>query len=544
MTAPNNQPCSLTGSLGQWIAASFHAFVFAAYPVLVVLGANAGGLPLHGAVLFRALAFTVVLTAGLLLLLKPVVPDRVTRAACLSFAFIAFDLYAAISGTSMNHLLALGYTLASVALAALIVRPWKPTPRNAHALNLAACAVLVSNSYAMTPAFTDDQSWRPQADTLIESTAAAPLAIKNLERRDIYYVIVDGFGRPDILKARYNLNLDAFVAALQSRGFDLPVEGQSNYAQTFLSLGSSLNLNYLDPIAEPMGESGDRRLLAYLIRNNALMTLAKRAGYRVVAIGSDYAATEALPAADHCHCEQFGLHEVEATAINLTPFRALPLDHWTYGGHRRKVLESFRHLRDVSAEPGPKLVFAHLLAPHPPFVFGADGQPTANDSRMYSFADGSQYPGSRDQYTAGYRNQAGYIATQVLAAVDAILARPGPAPVIVIHGDHGPGSTWDWSDLRGERGRERMGIFSAYHFPGDSRGPLPERMTPVNGLRRLANGYLGTSLPEVADVSFTSTWKQPYRFEVLGGDSLPDASNDPPGSRQSGAALNVTAAIR
>ena len=36
---------------------------------------------------------------------------------------------------------------------------------------------------------------------------------------------------------------------------------------------------------------------------------------------------------------------------------------------------------------------------------------------------------------------------RILDAIDAILQRPGPAPVIVIHGDHGPGSMWDRNDV-------------------------------------------------------------------------------------------------
>ena len=116
---------------------------------------------------------------------------------------------------------------------------------------------------------------------------------------------------------------------------------------------------------------------------------------------------------------------------------------------------------------------------------------------------------------AGYRGQAHFVAQQVLAAIDTILSRPGPRPVIVVHGDHGPGSTWAWDDLRGDKGRERMSIFSAYHLPSDRPEPLADDITPVNGLRVLANRYLGTSLPAVPNVSFTSTWKQPFKFERL-----------------------------
>jgi hypothetical protein len=501
---------------------AFHTFVFAAYPLLIVLGANAGVLPLHWSILGRSLAVVLLGTAVLLLAMKPLIRDLAARSSFLSFTFIGFNLYAGVAGTSVNPWQAAAFAMGIAGFALAMVRPWKTRQQKTGLLNLGAIAVLVVYGYAITPAFTDREEWKPAADSLINGVAASRGPQPSGIPRDIYYVILDGFGRPDILKARYNLDLDRVVAGLQARGFDVPSRSHSNYAQTFLSIGSSLNLSYLDSVAAA-AESSDRRVLDYLIQNNALMKLARRSGYRVLAIGSDYAATERLTAADSCRCQQFGLHEVEATALNLTPLRALPLDRWTYGGHRRKIEESLRSLRAMAAEPGPKLVFAHFLSPHPPFVFNQDGSFVDNGSRMYSFLDGNQYPGSHEEYAAGYGGQARFVADEVLAAIDVILARPGPKPVIVVHGDHGPGSTWELEDLRGERGRERMSIFSAYLFPQDRSEPLPDDITPVNGMRLLANRYLGTSLPMLENVSFTSTWKHPYRFEVLAAEPVATA---------------------
>ena len=493
---------------------AFHTFIFAAYPLLIVIGVNAGVLPLHWSVLFRALAVILAATALLLVAIKPLIPDLGARSSFLTFTFIAFNLYGGLAGTSVRPWHAAAYALASIGLSLVMVRPWQARRHKTAVLNLGAVAVLVVYGYAITPAFTDRQEWKASADALIERAAASQPAADGAQRPDIYYVILDAFGRPDILKASYNLDLDQFVAALKARGFVVPARSQSNYSHTFLSISSSLNLSYLDPVATDE-ESGDRRVLYYLIQNNALMKLARRAGYRVLAIGSNYAATEQLTSADRCHCEQFGLHEVEATAISLTPLGALPLTRWTYDAHRRKIESSLQHLRESSAEAGPKLVFAHLLSPHPPFVFTADGSPVDNSSRVYGFQDGRMFAGSAEQYAAGYRAQAQFLTQQVLAAIDTILARPGPPPVIVVHGDHGPRSMGDVEDMRGEKARDGVGIFSAYRFPGNPVAPLRDDMTPVNGIRLLANRYLGTSLPALPDVTFISTLQQPFKFKRL-----------------------------
>jgi hypothetical protein len=118
----------------------------------------------------------------------------------------------------------------------------------------------------------------------------------------------------------------------------------------------------------------------------------------------------------------------------------------------------------------------------------------------------------------GYREQAQFVANRVLAVVDGILARPGPSPVIVLHGDHGPGSTKDAEYVSGEAARERMSIFSAYRLPGDSPASLPPDVSPVNALRVVANRYLGATLPPLPDLSFASTWERPYQFVLIGAD--------------------------
>ena len=77
---------------------------------------------------------------------------------------------------------------------------------------------------------------------------------------------------------------------------------------------------------------------------------------------------------------------------------------------------------------------------------------------------------------------------RILEAIDAILQRPGPSPVIVIHGDHGPGSMWNQNDV----------------FKPSAQ------ITPVNAWRVMENRYLVTSLPALPDASFASNWKRPY----------------------------------
>lgn len=63
-------------------------------------------------------------------------------------------------------------------------------------------------------------------------------------RPDIYYIIVDGYGREDVLRETYGIDNSEFLGFLKENGFHVIDQAHSNYTQTVYSLSSSLNLNY------------------------------------------------------------------------------------------------------------------------------------------------------------------------------------------------------------------------------------------------------------------------------------------------------------
>lgn len=57
---------------------------------------------------------------------------------------------------------------------------------------------------------------------------------------DIYYIIVDGYGRSDLLKELFEYDNSTFLQFLSDRGFYVAEAAHSNYVQTSLSIASSL----------------------------------------------------------------------------------------------------------------------------------------------------------------------------------------------------------------------------------------------------------------------------------------------------------------
>ncbi len=408
--------------------------------------------------------------------------------------------------------LAAAYVLAAVAIATLSVRPWRTIRRDLVPLTTIAAFLVGANAYRAGARWWADAppAWLPTVDAL----SFDPVRNQNTNKapaRDIYYIVLDAMGRADTLQELYGLDLGPFVADLKSRGFQVVSHARSNYAHTQLSFSSFLNLAYLDPVANAVGKTSEsQEALDFLIQHNALMRLAKQAGYQVVGIGTDYPATSKFDEADICVCQQYGLSLFEQAVIGATPLAAAPLDRWTYSAHRRKTLASLDTLETGIPSPQRQFVFAHILAPHPPFLFTPDGGYRRPD-RPFSITDGSEFQGSKEEYVQGYRDQAAFIVQRVERVVHAILSRPGPQPVIVIHGDHGPGSRLQSNDPTHTDMTERMAIFEAYYFPegGDA---LSDSISPVNLSRALANRYFGTTLGRLPEASFFSTPRQPYDF--------------------------------
>ncbi|MEQ1935117.1 MAG: hypothetical protein ABL962_14755, partial [Fimbriimonadaceae bacterium] len=59
---------------------------------------------------------------------------------------------------------------------------------------------------------------------------------------DIFWIVLDGHGRSDQIKRTLGINNSGFIAALEGLGMTVTKDAVANYCQTFLSVGSALNL--------------------------------------------------------------------------------------------------------------------------------------------------------------------------------------------------------------------------------------------------------------------------------------------------------------
>ena len=326
---------------------------------------------------------------------------------------------------------------------------------------------------------------------------ATQTAISSAGQPDIYYIILDAYDRADTLKLVYDYDNSGFLSELKGRGFFVANCSQSNYAYTEPSLASSLNLDYLDSLSVRSRAQADR-----LLQQNAVRGFLKAQGYQIIAFesGFSWSQWEDADVYYHYQADPKYLNGFEALLLRTTLVR-LPLDYIysdqdaTHGViPYQRILYSLDTLKKLPGSGGgPKFVFAHLSIPHPPFVFGPNGEfVTAGAENATSLE--------------GYRNSVGFINRRILEVVDEIFSKSSRPAVILLQGDHGA--------PKYDNPAERMGILNAYYLPGGERR-LYDSISPVNTFRVIFNQYFGQNYPILDDVSFYSYPNQEYEFGAI-----------------------------
>jgi hypothetical protein len=329
---------------------------------------------------------------------------------------------------------------------------------------------------------------------------------------DIYYIILDGYARQDILEDIYRYDNREFTAALVEKGFFVASESRSNYNRTLYSLSSSLNMVLLDSFASELSNALSYSPLINLIQSSLVFKKFDELGYHTVSYQSGYPYTEIKTTDEYVIASGQKINLFQNEVLNLTPLSLILLDY-QYNIHRARIENAFDTIPAFSIDGQPTLVFAHIINPHPPFVFDADGNPK-RPGRWYTIFDADTFfeYGSQDEYILGYTDQVTFVNRQVLEMVDEILARSEIPPIIILQADHGPGLMFEFENLENSYLPERMSILNTYYFPGQAYENLYTGITPANSFRVVLNQFFGGDLPLLEDRSFVGLETKPYDF--------------------------------
>ncbi len=510
----------------QGSALVLHPFLFSLFPVLSLYARNAGQLAFSETL--RALLATLLAAGALFLLLGLAVRD-VHRAGLAVMAvvvlFFSFGhVYAWLHATFINALWVRADLLMALWGVGLIILPWaslRILPRGAARgltpiLNVVSASALVLALVPLAPFITRGAgAAKIPAQPAVGASAEAAAPTVGYSP-DIYYIILDGFARSDVLEEIYGVDASGMERELEDLGFFIARNSRANYMKTNLSVTSSLNYDYLPNLAQFNPASGDGAALRKLLENNAAAAFLRSRGYEFVVIPSGYRDLE-ITSADRLEYSsgQDTISAFEVTLLNGS-MAVFYVDQAMPDIHRGRILAALDSAAAEAGKPGPRFVFAHIMLPHPPFLFDRSGGPVRQDltggAPSAAILDGNHFEGGRDAYLSGYREQALFAQQKVIELVREILAHSAEPPVIILQADHGGGAYLDWYSLENTCLRERFSIFNAYYLPGVEATGLTPETTPVNTFRIVFNAYFDARLELLENQSYFTTFDHPYRF--------------------------------
>ena len=339
---------------------------------------------------------------------------------------------------------------------------------------------------------------------------------------DIYIVIMDAYERSDVLRAVHGFDNSSFLDQLRDLGFYVADGAMSNYRFTVLSLSTMLNMDYVQAYPELYDPNGRNWWpFAQMIRDNRVRRELACLGYTTVAIDSGVFWTN-WEDADYYLARTAGplrgvgtlggVSRAESIFLDTT-FARVALDAVRQTGglglpggldpdsmHRETVLYAFDQLSRLPSLPSPKLVYVHILSPHPPMVFGQEAGTRGIGDFDAEF--------SSDDQTAlrAYGDQVAYLNARLLEAMQAILQSSPNPPVILLTADHG------WAERDAE---DKHSILHAYFLPDNGALALYPTITPVNSFRLIFDLYFGTSLGLLPDQSYYSTLDDRFNFRLV-----------------------------
>lgn len=239
-----------------------------------------------------------------------------------------------------------------------------------------------------------------------------PVAQASTSERPVFVILLDGYPRADILEDA-GVDVSGFVWALEARGLDHYPDAYARHGYTHRLL--TLMLSGVDTEDEKLTLAERRTLRSNWHLPSGFVTVAPPVGHvtipQSVDVGTD------------------GITDLDVKLIARSAFALIPgVDTWVMDAWRAHVDADI----DAVVEAGHPQVFAHLMAPHVPFLYGDDREPLGPppcwpDCGLMPRPLSTQY---------GLGGTIEWLNERIVRLVDSIDER-WPDAVVVVFSDHG-----------------------------------------------------------------------------------------------------------
>lgn len=307
---------------------------------------------------------------------------------------------------------------------------------------------------------------------------------------DIYILIFDEFASPVTMHDIFGYDHHGFVHELERKGFFFARNSKTKFPYTHLSIPGIMNHEYPE-------ESVSRTESLLIYNNNRTFRFLNQADYQIFFLdgwgGFEY--TFNIPVAefvcfyDTSYDPYYRFDEFtyllmgQSMLTSITDKWMQPnANHYFLGHHY--FLDYIKQFPDRLRISGyPRLLYAHVMAPHLPYVFDRDGNFNVNPTNYWEYRHLDP-----EKLRELYFEQYLYISGQILEITEAILQNSHRPPVILLFSDHGP--RLESAGVAEEEHHHR--VLNAVYFPDGQYEDLYDTISPVNAMRVLFNKYFDT----------------------------------------------------
>ena len=473
-----------------------HPFLFAIFPVLFIFINNVGIIPVDDIILPMFIIIST--TAAVLVILKIVLKNSGKAALITSLGLVVFFLYGHFYNVINKSLLEfdLGHHryLLIPFLAIFIIGTiyFVKTSRKLDNVNTIATSISIILVVILATNFVFAVQ-STQSSSSVDSGSEINQVSKEKIKPDIYYIILDAYGDRYTLEKIFDYDNTDFITYLEEKGFQYSYPSFSNYPNTYLSISSSLSMEYVPFLLNEDEGTFDTVLAHEIINENKVMQMMKESGYKIISFDSGWGPTRILDIADLNLCGKNSFLDSEFIISIVDTSILKPIYVKFFESSNRDRFECiFSELPQISTTINePVFVFAHLLLPHPPYIFGENGEVVSPKSlTLVSEADTNE--------KQNYLNQLKFTNKKMKEIVDAILSNSDNPPIIIVQSDHGPPDSVFLSKDTFESDKDKLRNINFYYLPNSENNLIYDGITPVNSFRIVRN-YLGDSISLLDD---------------------------------------------
>ncbi|WP_296686377.1 sulfatase-like hydrolase/transferase [Flavobacterium sp.] len=347
-------------------------------------------------------------------------------------------------------------------------------------------------------------------------------AVNNYSFKDapnIYFIILDGYGSENSIKSFLKYDNSQFYNQLKEIGFRVQDNAVSNYNRTSFSLSSTLNLNYINRIIKSDIYYKD---LERYISHNKVAKILKSYGYSYYFFDSGFGLKKTekneflINTKENYYTDLFfssSDNDLLNVFLNNSAFKIFKnpfFSDFIISNYAYKVLNVYKKLPSIAKNNKKKFVFAHVISPHPPFLFNKSGK-----IGMYGIDNENEGVGWNEKL---YIEQLKYINFKTIILLNKIIKNDKKNKIILIQGDHGSRCKINNKKFLNKENwvNEQFHILNAIYISknDNSKRKIYENWnySSVNTFRIIFNEYFKSNYSNLKDVKYYSDLHEPYNF--------------------------------